>query len=372
MGGKSTPDYESIATVEGENDRQIVEDQHSPWGYTNWTQQDLPNGTKKWIQTTGLNPQLQETLNKQFAIEGAKTDVAGNLVNRMGQEFGSGVDWRGLSPMGGVPSAQFTLPEPDIGDPNAFRSRAEQAMFDQANSRLDPMYDGKRTALETRLRGQGLSAGDESWEAQMNELGRQENDARNQAMWSSVGAGRQEADSMFDQMMDRNQNNYQQAFGANQANFGQMKDTSNMATALRQQQMAEKMQQRGFSLNEINALMSGGQVAMPGMPDFYAGGRSQGPDLTGGAMANANAENAKAQNTQNAIGTAAMTAAMFSDRRLKTNIERIGTVNGYPWYSFTYVWGEEAQGVMADEVPAEFTGEVGGYKTVDYSRILGD
>lgn len=62
--------------------------------------------------------------------------------------------------------------------------------------------------------------------------------------------------------------------------------------------------------------------------------------------------------------------ALFSDRRLKTNIQRIGTVKGYPWYSFTYIWGESAEGVMADEVPDQFVGERLGFKTVDYAGLL--
>jgi hypothetical protein len=59
----------------------------------------------------------------------------------------------------------------------------------------------------------------------------------------------------------------------------------------------------------------------------------------------------------------------YSDRRLKQNIRRIGTKSGYPWYSFT-IFGQEFEGVMADEVPEEFTQKVGNYLMVDYSRIL--
>lgn len=48
------------------------------------------------------------------------------------------------------------------------------------------------------------------------------------------------------------------------------------------------------------------------------------------------------------IGSAAMFAC---DRRLKKNIERIGThPSGVPWYRFDYLWGDSAEGPMADEV----------------------
>jgi len=55
---------------------------------------------------------------------------------------------------------------------------------------------------------------------------------------------------------------------------------------------------------------------------------------------------------------------------LKRNIRRIGTVNGYPWYSFDYVWGRSSQGVMSDEVPRDFVHDIAGYDAVDYAKVF--
>lgn len=52
---------------------------------------------------------------------------------------------------------------------------------------------------------------------------------------------------------------------------------------LRQQQIAEEMQKRGFSLNEINALISGQQVGLPTMPSFNTAQRSDAVDYSGAA-----------------------------------------------------------------------------------------
>ena len=62
---------------------------------------------------------------------------------------------------------------------------------------------------------------------------------------------------------------------------------------------------------------------------------------------------------------------MFSDRRLKRDIEKIGeTPGGTNLYSFRYIWGDDEQiGVMADEVPHAVSGHVGGFAVVDYSRV---
>ena len=60
-----------------------------------------------------------------------------------------------------------------------------------------------------------------------------------------------------------------------------------------------------------------------------------------------------------------------SDRRLKTDVVQIGTTpEGYPWYSFNYVWGTPGEGVMSDEVPAEWVKrDAAGFDVVDYSKV---
>jgi hypothetical protein len=285
MGGKNSPDYAGLAAQQGEANRETIRDQtyanrpaqYTPWGYTNWTNEqviDPATGEKvaKWSQTQGLTPELQDILNKQIAIQGGRSDIAGALTGRIGQEFGKAMDWEGLSPMGTVPTSQFTLPEGDIGDPNAFRQRSEDAMYNKARSRLDPMYQGKRAELETKLRNQGIGPEDAAYKSQMQALGFQETDAYDQAGWGSVGAGRDESNAMYSQLMGRNQQNFNQALGANQQNFGQAMQGSAYANQIRQQQLTEAMQKRGFSLNEINALMSGQQVNAPQMPNFTGAG----------------------------------------------------------------------------------------------------
>jgi DNA-binding transcriptional MerR regulator len=235
---------------------------------------------------------------------------------------------------------------------------------------LDPQFANKRKELETQLRNQGLSPQDAAWKSQFEGLGNQENDARNQALWSASGAGRDESNAMFTQMMNRNQNTFGQNLQANQQNYGQMMQGSQYANALRQQALTEQMQKRGFSLNEINALLSGQQVSSPQMPSFTGASQAAPAPIYQAGVDQGNFDQAAQQQMTDAI-TGAGKAAMMSDRRLKRNIRRVGTVNGYPWYTFEYIWGVPGQGVMADEVPAEFTIDIAGYKAVDYNRVLG-
>ena len=320
MGGKSSPNYGDMAVQQGEVNEGVVRDQtyanrpdqQTPWGYTSWGNEaytDPASGeqTTRWTQNQGLTPELMDIYNKQVAIQGGRSDVAGMLTGRMGQEFGNQMDWGGLSPMGGVPGSQFTLPEGSVGDPNAFRQRAEDAMYNKAQSRLAPQYDSKRQAMEIKMRNQGLNPEDEAYKSQMQSLGQQENDAYDQAMWGATDAGRNESNAMFGQAMSNNQNNYNQAYGANQANFGQAMQGSQYANQIRQQQMTEQMQQRGFSLNEINALLSGQQVQNPQMPNFAQASAAQPAPVyqAGVDQGNYNAS----QNPTNALLGAAGTGA---------------------------------------------------------------
>jgi len=68
-------------------------------------------------------------------------------------------------------------------------------------------------------------------------------------------------------------------------------------------------------------------------------------------------------------------AGMFSDRRLKSKIERIGThPSGLPWYSYE-IFGQPSEGVMADEVlqvnPDAVSVHESGFLMVDYSALGG-
>ena len=77
---------------------------------------------------------------------------------------------------------------------------------------------------------------------------------------------------------------------------------------------------------------------------------------------------------QNQI-SADTTTGNYSDRRLKTNIVKIGQyLNGLNKYSWTYLWGENSTGAMADEVEKLIPEAVKvfyGYKHVNYA-LLGE
>lgn len=398
MGGKSQPDMTQAAVAQGEANREVVRDQtfanrpdqYTPWGSTEWNPyQTIDPATGQpvtsWQQTSALTPELQDILNKQIAIQGGRSDIAGTLTNRMADEFGTPMDWRGLNPMGQVPTSQFTLPEDiqrnlnygnapgingptqqtsydysgigEIGDPTELRARGEQNVYDMGEGRLNEKFDGQRQQLELKLRNQGLSPQDEAYKTQMQSLGTQENDARQQLRGQAIQEGRAEQGLLFDQDARRreigtgeregqanlyNQGNqsmfdmqsglraqatgeedsqaaynrlsgvdaYNMALGSNNQNYDQAMQGSAYANQIRQQQITEAMTKRGFSLNEINALLSGQQVGMPGMPNFSNASAAEAAPIYQAAADQASLANAA--NPMNAlIGAAGAAGGAF-------------------------------------------------------------
>jgi hypothetical protein len=122
-----------------------------------------------------------------------------------------------------------------VDDPYQTRQRAEDAVFNQASSRLDPQFAGKNKALEVKLRNQGLAPGDQGYQAQMDTFGQGKNDAYEQARLGSVAEGRDE--------------------------FGVSLQGNERANALRNQQIQEYLAKRGQSLGEANKLMEGQTAA---------------------------------------------------------------------------------------------------------------
>lgn len=237
---------------------------------------------------------------------------------------------------------------PQVGDGAATRSK----VYDALMGRVNEDTANQREQRNSELIAAGIRPGTKAYDDAQNLISRQFNDARGVA---EVNAGNAAA----------------QQFGL---------DTQN-----RQQYISELLAQRQTPLNEINALLSGTQVNNPfaGNLGYQAGANVQPAPIfnaavqQGGADINKfNAQQAASNNMMSglfSLGAAALPLA-FSDRRLKRNIQKIGTyLNGLAKYSFEYIWGEKAIGAMADEVeklmPMAVMTHSSGYKMVNYAMV---
>jgi hypothetical protein len=165
---------------------------------------------------------------------------------------------------------------------------------------------------------------------------------------------------------------------------GLQQNYANFQNALRQQAIAEQMQRRGMSLNEMNALLTGQQVQMPQMPTFNQAGRAETPQILNAtqmgydaALGAYNAQQAGANNLMGGLfslgGAALSNPFMFSDRRLKSNIKRVGTHPiGVGIYDYTML-GYPQRGVIAQEVrkvrPDLVKRHANGYLMVNYGGL---
>lgn len=128
--------------------------------------------------------------------------------------------------------------------------------------------------------------------------------------------------------------------------------------------------QRGITQEQISAPITllGTQTALTsGLPlAMFGGQRTVGTGTTTQTSTPSLAQIA---------GQAAQIAAMFSDERLKTDIERVGELpNGLGIYEYRYIWGGPRQrGVMAQEVinikPEAVFETESGHLMVDYGAL---
>lgn len=169
--------------------------------------------------TQTLSPEQQAVYNQQVGNQQGLGSLANQGIGAAKGIIGSKLDYSG------VPSGP--------GDYNSLRQSVYDAMMARPNEDLGI----KRDNTNSDLIAAGIRPGSKAYDAQMNLINRQQNDAQQQAI---INAG----------------NQTQQAYG--------------MDMQRRQQGLAEQLAQRQVPLNEITALMSGSQVSNPFQMPGYA------------------------------------------------------------------------------------------------------
>lgn len=421
---KSTPDppdYRAAAEETAASSRGVTEQQtwanrptiNTPFGQQTWnvtpiwdpaTEQYL----NSWEMNTNLTPEAQSALDSQLRLTQGRSDLAEGLLGRVQDEYGEPMNWDQFTELSQGPQANTYTPGqvqsdldlsglPDVDPSQRYYSDAGDAIYNQFASRAEPQFERDTEALRTQLYNQGLREGDEAYDEELRKLRESQADARESASYqATIGAG-QEAQRMFGMDLGARGQGFAEASGrgafanaaADQAlrqqlaaggqEFAEEQNQATYQNTLRQQQIAEEMQRRGFSLNEIQALLSGQQVSMPNMPNFNSAQRSNFTDYTGAARdqysAAMDAFEAQQQQMQGLMQAGMQGAMMFSDRRLKTDIVRIGTsFLNLPIYLFRYLGSPQIfVGHMADEVAAVRPEAVSihrsGYLMVNYGLL---
>ena len=249
------PDYQALAAQQAADSAQRTQFQtranrpnvSTPYGSSRWT---LDDTTGQATQDITLNPSAQRALDAQQSVAEDLSGTGSTLTGRVADDLANPVDYSQFRGYG------------DIGDYDERRNAAEEASYGRAVSRLDPMWDQRTSDIDIKLRNQGLVPGDEAYDRAYANESRARNDAYAIAAQDSIAAGRAESELAF----------------------GQQLGEAQFDSTTRQSQIAEELQKRGWTINEINALMSGREVGLPTMPDFKTAGRSATQDFSGAGM----------------------------------------------------------------------------------------
>ena len=243
MGKKSakSPDVVGAARTEGEMNRETARDttyadrpdQYNQYGNVQWgTEQVRDPATgemvTKWTQNQSLNPTFQGLFDQQTGMMQNRGNLAGGMNDRINSEMGGAPDW---DQFGGVIGMDF--------DPTTLRQSAEDAAYQRSTNRLDPRFAAEGNKLEIDLRNKGLRPGDQAYDSAMSTYGNTKNDAYEQARLGATGEGRAEAGQLWGQSVEGNQ----------------------IANSLRNQQIQEYLDKRGFSLGEQDRLNQGQTLA---------------------------------------------------------------------------------------------------------------
>lgn len=228
---------------------------------------------------------------------------------------------------GNVAATQLSQLGPDVSG----RQALQDALYRRSTQYYDQNFGDQEEALRSRLINSGLAEGSEAYDREMRNFG--------------------------------------------QLRAGAYSDAADRAVVNAEQQSQVGQNSAVARLAQILA-MSRGQMPV-------SGNTSAGPDLLGAANAQYNADlgRVNANNAQqqqgfnNALQTGLAALALFSDRRLKSDIVPIGEgAAGLPAYEYT-IFGRRERGYMADEVAENFPSAVrrhpSGYLMVDYVSLGG-
>lgn len=254
--------------------------QVTPFGTQTWRTEKVRDPATgqmvtRWTQNTRLDPAMQRALDAQQGLTTGRSELAGTMLDRVQNEFGQEPDYDTLHAKGGDVRG--------VGGAGKYTGQAGEALASAFEARMGPQFQRQQAELETQLRNRGVKPGDEAYDQALSQLRQSQGDQRNAMMAQAQQMNAQEAARL--QGMD---------IGSMQSQM----QSSQYANQQRQQDMAEMLQQRGFSLNEINALISGQQVGLPNMPQYNTAGAAQPTNYMGAAQSQyqAGADKANAAN----------------------------------------------------------------------------
>lgn len=294
--------------------------QYGPDGSEVWSTKGGQSFTDPTSGATYFIPQYEKTLSLSPEQQAIKAQNDGASLN--------------LSTLGNNLSGKLGT---QLTDNFKLGNEATEArLMELGRKRLDPMIAQRDEDLRTRLANQGFKAGSDGYAREMATAGQTNNDAYTSLLLN----------------------------GRNQAN----------------QELLTEDNQR---INQISALMNGGQVSMP---QFGGTNQPNLPTVDYAGLVNQNYQNqmqayqsqqAQKQSMLGGLFGLGSAAIMASDKRVKKNIKPVGKLMGHKVYEYDYRGkrddGRKHIGVMAQEVEKKRPDavlEIDGTKHVHYGKLF--
>ena len=260
------PDYAGAATAQGAANKEAAlassrlnnPNVVNPYGTQTWREGALPEDRPTMTQT--FSPEQQALYESSMQTKGLLGDLGTQGATALQGVIGQNLD------LSGAPAAP--------GSAEQTRTSA----YDAIMSRVNEDTANQRDQRNSELIAAGILPGNEAYDDAQNLIGRQYNDARQQAILASGQEG--------------------------QRDF-------NMDTQRRKDAVAELLLGRQTPLNEINALMSGSQVSNPFAVPGAAQNSNIAPAPIFGAAQAQGAADMNAYNAGAAQGNATM-GGLFS------------------------------------------------------------
>jgi hypothetical protein len=204
------------------------------------------DGTPKYESRQTYSPEQQKLYEQQMAVSTALSGLAGNNISRVAEAQSKPFTYDGMAPLqtginvGKIQSGYDTgapikqgydaggqiqqqvrnagsinttygsggniqksldfsgaAALPGINDFGAEAKRVQDAVYQQATSRLDPQWQQQERQLASQLAAKGVSENSEAYRRAFDQMGRQRTDAYNQATFSGIQAGGQEQSRLF-------------------------------------------------------------------------------------------------------------------------------------------------------------------------------
>ncbi|MGC3959561.1 MAG: tail fiber domain-containing protein [Verrucomicrobiota bacterium] len=361
----------------------------SPFGSQTWTQGDrqiigydskgTPQYGQNYTQTIQLNPSEQRQYDLHNQIAESLLNGAGDKISGFQDTpFSYGGTYKGPSSYSG---AGTYAGQSQPFDYSQATPEVAQAQYQKTVNLLQPQFDRQNKDLEQKLANQGIPIGSDAYNEAVRNQSQNQNSALTNAALDATTMGNQLALSQRQQNVGEGAQTYGINADEMARSFGL---NANAGLQARQQQNQEALSQRQQQYNELAAALGGQQLN----PINNGGSGGASPLDVSGAyqqknqanLTNAQLKNQGLNSLMGGIFGAGAgllgNTSLFSDERLKEDIEQVGELpGGEGVYEYSYKGDPERfRGVIAQEIeqtqPDAVTDTPSGYKAVDYRKVI--